>query len=299
MGRVATCTRPKQRVALISVGPLFRGIVRFGAFVTLGSIACSGSYLGALTDAGPDVPDTSPVPTPSAPVEAGSDAKPADATIDAGPVSPCAAKSLFCDDFDDRAVPFGAPWSGTESAAGPFDYDETTFVSPGRALRLRLAPSMGTSGSSLRKDLDVPAAGFRLSFEFRMDRSGPRSFDEIDPFFVRITPSASGTQQIALAIYGESMQLETYRGLPDGGTGRGASTVVGSLEGSFHSIRLTVRGANGMATSTLEIDGTVRATESFPAQVPTKAAIYVGSPYVASVATMTTLRIDNVLVEAL
>lgn len=279
-----------------------RRIVRVVALTTTALVACSGSYLVSQGDAGPTGVDAGPVPTTTAtsPQDAARP-QPDSAIADAAPPSPCLGSSLFCDDFDDPTQTLNGRWMSVNSAAGTFDYDDTTFVSPGRALRLRLTPVAGTSSASISKDLDVPSGSFRVTLELRFDLPEAGTFGEIDPLTVRIAPFATGvrSQQIALAMYSSAIQLETYRGLMDGGTATSSSRVDASLGGTYHPVSLTVRSANGQATCTLEIDAKVVATETFPAPVLNRMSFSVGAPYVSDINAPLPLRFDNVKVEAL
>lgn len=226
--------------------------------------------------------------------------EPTDGAMDAAPKSPCAKPSLFCDDFDDVTSSFEARWA-VATGAGAFDYDDSTFVSPGRALRLRIPPGATRRASSLTKELDVPTGSFRATFSLRVDLPDTGTFEEIDPVLLQLSPVAAGvkSQTFALAIYANKTDLEAYRESTDGGFQFTSSAAGAPLGTSYHRVVLTVRSAMGTATCTLEIDGSTAATERFPAPVVTKMALSIGAPIAVNVANQPTLRFDDVWVESL
>ena len=270
----------------------------------LALVACSGTYVlsqdagvraDASSDASPEVV--------SAPPDAGSDAPIVtvpDASPDAPPASICTGKFLFCDDFDDASVPPALRWSSITTAAGSFDYDDTTFVSPGHSLRLQLNPNADSQKSSLSKDIDVPSGDFRVSFDVRVDFPPSGSFSEIDPMEILLQPLPAGVREqgLYLTLYPEGPRFEAFRSFSDGGKSNTNGPVGGAL-GVFNRVVLTVRGSSASFTASLAVGGGAPLTHTLPWERPTKMALKLGAPYTSAAKIAGTLRFDNVLVEEL
>ncbi len=255
-------------------------------------VACSGSYLVSQNEGGT-----------GASVDAGSDAPlvvSPDASSDAARVSICTGNFLLCDDFDDTSVPPSARWSSISTAAGSFDFDDTTFVSPGRSLRLRLSPSADSQRSSLAKDIDLPTGDFRVSFDVRVDLPPSGSFDELCPMEILFQPLPPGVreQNLYLCLLGNTYGFDAFRSFTDGGNSNTNGPVGGAL-GVFNRVILTVRGSSASFTASLAVGGGAPLTHTLPWERPTKMALKLGAPYTAAAKIAGTLRFDNVLVEAL
>ena len=283
---------------------------RYGvaAFATFGLVivACSGSYLGSTQDAGSPVPAdanappadvTSFVPTSDSappPSDAGSDA-----TVDTGPPSPCLRANLFCDDFDDGDGSIGAKWSSVQTAAGPFDLDESMPITRPRALRLQMTAGGGNRSSSLTKTIDV-SGDVKISLDARVDLPSSGSFVEMDPLIIGVSPPSAGVnyQVFGIAIYPDSVQFEAYRSFTDGGSAVSTERIDAG-DGAYHRITVTLRSAGGTTNATLEVDGVVASTRSLATETPRTLSLQVGAPYTNNANFTPTIRVDNVIVERL
>lgn len=279
-----------------------RSIVRSGTFATLALVACSGSYVAAQIDAGSGVADAAVVPI--SPVDAGWDGAtivPVGDASDAAPAPPfCTGRELFCDSFDEGGVPPTERWSYGKSAAGPLDYDDTTFVSPSRSLRVRIEPDAGERSSLIGKDLDIPSGNARISFDIRLDRP-MGTFGEIDPVTIIFGPNPSGVsfQVFGLVVLPTESRLEVYRSFADGGSVGGSSPVgIGTL-GAFHRAVFTLRSFGGQVSCSLSIDGQTAVMQSVTAEPIRRISLEVGAPYTSNANIAATIRFDNVLVEPL
>ena len=269
-------------------------------------MACSGTYLVPTEDGGS--PPTDALAPPSAtggPLDASAEARPPDGPIvDAAPPdaarSPCATPSLFCDDFDEVGGGPGAKWSSTDTTAGAFDFDETAFVSPRRAVRVQVVPGQGSRSSSLAKHIDVPPTGnLRISFDARFDRP-PGPFGEIDPLVITFLPLAPGNkmQLFAVATYRETENFELFQEFTRGGSSHSDTPLVVSY-GKYQHYDIVLRSSGGNVTATLTIDGQAPATLSLAASPVTKITLSIGAPHTFNADTTATLRFDNVRVEPL
>lgn len=279
---------------------------RVVALATFVLVACSGSYLATTQDAGtsvgvdasnPGADVTTLVPVADALPPVLADAG-LDATLDAGPPSPCRRTNLFCDDFDD-GLPIGSKWSSTQTAAGPFDLDDTLSVSRPRALRLQMTPGTGNRSSGLFRDIDI-TGDVKISVDARVDLPQTGTFFEIDPLIIGVSPASAGVgyQVFAICLYTDRVVWEAFRSFTDGGAASSTENVI-ATDGVYHHIVVYLRSGNGTTNATLEIDGTSVSTRSLPTETPKSISLQVGAPYTNNANAAVTVRVDNVIVERL
>lgn len=209
----------------------------------------------------------------------------------------CAAAHAFCDDFDAvDAAPF-APWQSVTSGAGTPVLDPLIRVSAPNALRLEVTPGSGVRSSILSKTVEVTNRRVTLSFDLRMDLPDA-GFVELDPMFVRLSPTPPGTSGalLAVAIYGSSAQLEYFRERSDGGTANSATTYP-RPDARFQHYVVAIAPSGTSLVATTSIDGSVVATQTLETNDLTSIVVQAGAPYARDVSVAPTVRIDNVVVD--
>lgn len=265
--------------------------------------ACSGAFsaaqeLDAGGSASPDVTSTI-VPAVDAAPEAA--APPSDAGAkDAAVPSPCSTQHLFCDDFEGNGDP-SARWEAVRTAAGPIDFDTTTFVSGARSLRLRMTAGSGERSSDLRKVIALPGPNARLTFHLRVDFPAGGSFKEIANLFVEPEPYPAGVgfQTFAVTIYDSGPHYETFRSFQDGGSSFGSTPIPGAQQGRFVRGEIDLRHSGGTLMSVLRMDGAIVATGSMVTPQPDRIVLRIGVPYSFNAQIEPVIRFDDVFVEAL
>jgi hypothetical protein len=216
-----------------------------------------------------------------------------DATTDAGPDGRfCASKAFaFCDDFDEGML--GGQWDQVVAEAGAPAFDDMTFRTAPRSMRIALLPGLSAGRTFLKKTFNQ-GPGFAVEADMMHAATGATS--DIDLMTITVVPPPPGYQSYFVAVILENggAVAEGYIYANSSGTDVTFRQSLAYSLPSFRRLTLELWETNMRvrAGSTVLFSRT-----NLPSvAASTTADVRVGAPHATTLDASVTLHYDNVVV---